>query len=47
MKAKLERWRLANRKTNHIKVTALWLYPELDCSTCIDDCDSGDDRPKR
>jgi hypothetical protein len=33
----LEKWRLASRGSNHTKVTTLWLYPELDCSACIDD----------
>jgi hypothetical protein len=34
---KLEKWRLASRRSDHVKVTTLWLYPELDCSSCIDD----------
>ena len=37
MRAKLEKWRLRARRSNHIKTTTLWLYPELDCSSCVDD----------
>jgi hypothetical protein len=33
---KLEKWRLQSRESNHFKITALWLYPELDCSSCVD-----------
>ena len=36
--AKLEKWRLLSRDSDHTKVTNLWLYPELDCSSCIDEC---------
>jgi hypothetical protein len=35
--ARLEKWRLASRRTDHVKITELWLYPELDCSACVDD----------
>lgn len=35
--ARLEKWRLASRRTSHVKITRLWLYPELDCSACVDD----------
>jgi hypothetical protein len=24
---------------DHIKTTHLWLYPELECSACVDECD--------
>jgi hypothetical protein len=37
MTNKLEKWRLQSQESNHFKVTALWLYPELDCSASIDD----------
>jgi hypothetical protein len=36
---KLEKWRLRATDYDHTKVTALWLYPELECSACVDDCD--------
>lgn len=32
-----EKWRVAVRSGSHTKITALWLYPELDCSACVDD----------
>jgi hypothetical protein len=32
---KLEMWRVQSRRYDHTKVTTLWLYPELDCSSCI------------
>jgi hypothetical protein len=47
MKARrLEKWRLASREFYHVKVTTLWLYPELDCSACVEDCyeKSGDEQ---
>jgi hypothetical protein len=46
MTAKLEKWRLSSRRSNHAKITNRWLYPELNCSACIDDCDgdNGDDQ---
>jgi hypothetical protein len=34
---KLEKWRLQSRRSDHCKVTELYLYPELDCSSCVDD----------
>jgi hypothetical protein len=37
MGKRLEKWRLQSRRSDHIKVTELWLYPELDCSACVDD----------
>ena len=37
MKQRLEKWRLSSRTGHHIKITNLWLYPELDCSACIDE----------
>jgi hypothetical protein len=37
-KPKLEKWRLLSRGSDHVKITNLWLYPELNCSACIDDC---------
>ena len=37
-KPKLEKWRLSSRDSDHVKITNLWLYPELDCSACIDEC---------
>ncbi len=33
------RWRFQSRKSGFEKVTTLWLYPELDYSTCVDDAD--------
>lgn len=30
-------WKLKSRRWGHIKTTNLWLYPELDCSSCVDD----------
>lgn len=34
---KLEKWRLTTRRYGHTKVAELYLYPELDCSSCVDD----------
>jgi hypothetical protein len=33
----LESWRLHCRNGLHTKTVRLWLYPELDCSACLDD----------
>ena len=38
MKPKLEKWRLGSRRSDHVKLDRLYLYPELDCSSCVDDC---------
>src|SRR5262249_10587364 len=38
-------WKLKSRRSDHVKVTRLWLYPELECSSCVDDCDgNGEDQ---
>ena len=39
MTANDRKWRFQSRKTEFEKVTPLWLYPELDCSACVDDAD--------
>ncbi len=33
------KWRLRSRETGAEWVTPLWLYPEIDCSSCVDDAD--------
>jgi hypothetical protein len=35
--SKTTKWRLRVRNGHHEKITSLWLYPELDCSACVDD----------
>jgi hypothetical protein len=32
-------WRFRSLKSGFEKVSSLWLYPELDCSSCVDDAD--------
>jgi hypothetical protein len=36
-KQRTDKWRFKSHRSNHEKITDLWLYPELDCSACIDD----------
>jgi len=43
-KTKLEKWRLRSRGSDHTKISSVWLYPELDCSSCIDDEASGEEQ---
>jgi hypothetical protein len=38
MKTTRTKWRLRGRN-GHEKITSLHLYPELDCSSCVDECD--------
>jgi hypothetical protein len=33
------RWRFRGREYGNEKVSPLWLYPELNCSSCVDDAD--------
>jgi hypothetical protein len=33
------KWRFQSRDAEFERVTALWLYPELDCSSCVDDAE--------
>jgi hypothetical protein len=41
------RWRFQSLATGYEKVRPLWLYPEIDCSSCVDDADdqSGEGQP--
>jgi hypothetical protein len=32
-------WRFRSRRSGYEKTTTLWLYPELDCSSCVDDAE--------
>lgn len=36
--AKLDTWRFMSRETGFEKQEKLFLYPELNCSSCVDDC---------
>jgi hypothetical protein len=36
---KLQQWHLQSRRYAHAKVTELYLYPELDCSACVQELD--------
>jgi len=33
------KWRFRSRGTGFEKVTTLWLYPEINCSSCVDDAE--------
>jgi hypothetical protein len=37
MSLDLRKWRFKLRDTECEKVSPLWLYPELDCSSCVED----------
>ncbi len=39
--SRLEKWRLTSHSNpGHTKVAELYPYPELDCSSCVQDFDS-------
>jgi hypothetical protein len=35
---KLPLWELTSRRSGYSQTTKLWLYPELNYSSCVDDC---------
>jgi hypothetical protein len=35
-------WRLCQLRGMHAAIVDLWLYPELDCSSCVQDCEDAD-----
>lgn len=39
MKRPERQWRFRSRQTGYEHTTSLWLYPEIDCSSCVGDCD--------
>jgi hypothetical protein len=42
MSSPIRAWYFESRVSGYRRTEALWLYPELDCSSCVDDCESDD-----